>query len=296
MKRGYTHSRSASATPSSREPLAHLVRRRERVLGRDVVAVGGQAAEVGRARGHQLRPPVGEVRRHLDADVGHQPPRLGDQPLHVLDRSPASPSVGAPCTGPSWRPVRQNSSAASVGDLGRLLAVVAPVRDEVLQDHLLQVVEARQRLERRHAVVLGLADADEDPARERDPQLLRRRDRREPRGSGCLVGDPWWATRSGLTDSSISPCDAVTSRRSREILAAQHAEVGVREQPALERPLARPHHIGREAVEAELARAVACTPGWWSGASPVSTSSSLTWRRAARSISRSTSSGSWRCV
>ena len=25
------------------------------------------------------------------------------------------------------------------------------------------------------------------------------------RSAGCLVGDPWWATRSGLTDSSINP-------------------------------------------------------------------------------------------
>ena len=33
------------------------------------------------------------------------------------------------------------------------------------------------------------------------------------RSSGCLVGEPWWATRSGLTDSSIRPCEAVTSRR-----------------------------------------------------------------------------------
>ena len=33
------------------------------------------------------------------------------------------------------------------------------------------------------------------------------------RASGCLVGEPWWATRSGLIDSSISPCEAVTSRR-----------------------------------------------------------------------------------
>ena len=32
------------------------------------------------------------------------------------------------------------------------------------------------------------------------------------RSAGCLVGEPWWATRSGLTDSSISPCEAVTSR------------------------------------------------------------------------------------
>ena len=33
--------------------------------------------------------------RHLDADVGHQPARLRDQPLHVLDRSPAWPSRAA---------------------------------------------------------------------------------------------------------------------------------------------------------------------------------------------------------
>ena len=33
------------------------------------------------------------------------------------------------------------------------------------------------------------------------------------RTSGCLVGEPWWTTRSGFTDSSIRPCEAVTSRR-----------------------------------------------------------------------------------
>ena len=32
------------------------------------------------------------------------------------------------------------------------------------------------------------------------------------RTAGCFVGEPWWTTRSGLIDSSISPCDAVTSR------------------------------------------------------------------------------------
>ena len=32
------------------------------------------------------------------------------------------------------------------------------------------------------------------------------------RFSGCLVGEPWWTTRSGLMLSSIRPCDAVTSR------------------------------------------------------------------------------------
>ena len=47
--------------------LAHLVRRGERVLGRDVIAVRAQPAEVGRAGRHELAPPVGEVRRDLDA-------------------------------------------------------------------------------------------------------------------------------------------------------------------------------------------------------------------------------------
>ena len=65
-----------------------------------------------------------------------------------------------------------------------------------------------------HPLLLALADADEDPARERDPQLAggaivsRRR-------AGCFVGEPAWTvciSRSD-TDSSISPCEAVTSRR-----------------------------------------------------------------------------------
>ena len=34
------------------------------------------------------------------------------------------------------------------------------------------------------------------------------------RTSGCLVGEPAWTVSisAGLTDSSISPCEAVTSR------------------------------------------------------------------------------------
>ena len=59
-----------------REPLAHLVGRREGMLGRDVVAVGRQPAEVGRARRDEPRPPVGQVGRDLDGDLGHQPARL----------------------------------------------------------------------------------------------------------------------------------------------------------------------------------------------------------------------------
>ena len=58
-----------------RELLAHPVHRRERVLRRDVVAVGRQPAEVGGALVHQRQPPVAQVRRDLDADAGQQPLR-----------------------------------------------------------------------------------------------------------------------------------------------------------------------------------------------------------------------------
>ena len=77
------------------------------------------------------------------------------------------------------------------------------------------------------------------------------------RRSGCLVGEPWWATRSGLTDSSISPCEAVTSRRRARSSRDEHAEVRVRQQPALERPLAGPDDVGGEVLEPELGEALA---------------------------------------
>ena len=38
-----------------------------------------------------------------------------------------------------------------------------------------------------------------------------------------------------------------------QVLAAQHSEVRVRQQPSLERPLARPHHVGGEIVVTVLA-------------------------------------------
>ena len=54
------------------EALAHLMRARERLLGRDVVAVRREAAEVGGAGVDEVEPPVGEVGRDLDPDVRHQ--------------------------------------------------------------------------------------------------------------------------------------------------------------------------------------------------------------------------------
>ena len=54
------------------------------------------------------RPPVGEVRRDLDADVGHQPPRLADQALHVVDRDLAGPVGQRQRRLRPQMPVRQN--------------------------------------------------------------------------------------------------------------------------------------------------------------------------------------------
>ena len=105
-------------------------------------------------------------------------------------------------------------------------------------------------------------------------------------GRRPLVGD-----EVGVDRLEHQPLRSGHLAQARQVRPAQHAEVGVRQQPALERPLARPHHVGREVIEAELGQPSPDT-GVVVGASPVSTSSSLTWRRAARSISRSTSSGS----
>ena len=63
-----------------------------------------------------------------------------DQPLHVLDRRPATPTPGAgDVAAPSCEPGAPVALGRLRRDLGRLLAVVAAVRDEVLQDDLLQV-------------------------------------------------------------------------------------------------------------------------------------------------------------
>jgi hypothetical protein len=125
------------------------------------------------------------------------------------------------------------------------------MRHEVLEDDLLQVVEPGERLQRRHPVRLGLPDADEDAARERDLELLRRPQRAEPQrrilGRRCLMGDEVRAQRldhQSLTGGHLA--------QTGEVVAAERAEVRVREQPALERPLAAPRDVGDEVVEAQL--------------------------------------------
>mgnify|MGYP002682391457 CR=1 FL=1 len=169
------------------------------MLGRDVVAVGAQAAEVGRAGRHQLGPPVGEVRRDLDANAGHEALHLGDEDLHVGDRHLAGP-VRERELRLGW--VGTNSCAPVAGgglvrDVGDLLPVVAVVGDEVLQDDLLQVavlgVQRGQGGQRVEPVLGRLADADEDPAGEGDLQLAGGADGLQAHGrhlgGRSLVGD-----------------------------------------------------------------------------------------------------------
>ncbi len=223
------------------------------MLRGDVVAVRREAAEVGRAGGDELAPPVGEVRRDLDADVGHQPPRLGDQALHVLDpdrTSPVRQRQLRPSVGDAGAPV---VAGGGVGDLGGLLPVVALVGNEVLEDHLLDVpvagVQLGDRGERVHPLLLGLADADEDAARERDLQLAGGGDRLQaPRR---VLG-----RRAGVDGLHQPLGDRLEHQPLRgghlaqpgEVLARQHAEVGVRQDAALERPFARPDDVGGEVL------------------------------------------------
>ena len=116
------------------------------------------------------------------------------------------------------------------------------------------------------------------------------------RARGCLrrralVGDEVVAHR--LEHQPLRRGDLAQPR---EVLARQDAEVGVRQQPALQRPLAGPHDVGGEVRVAVGAPAARATSGLTSGRSPVSTSSSLTLRRAAPSSSATTSSGVCRCA
>ena len=232
--------------------LAQLVRAREGVLGGDVVAVGREAAEVRGAGGDELGPPVGEVRGHLDAHLGHQPPALGDQPLHVLDRHLAGP-FGHRCRLPVGDPRLPAASRRLVGDLGDLLTVVAPVGDEVLQDHLLDVPVARlhlgERLQRGDPLLLGLPDPDQDPARERDPQLAGCLDRRQP----CLRVLARRAGVDGLHQALGDRLQHQPLRRGHlaqpgQVRRGEDAEIGVGKEPAFERPLAGPDHVGGEVV------------------------------------------------
>ena len=108
-----------------------------------------------------------------------------------------------------------------------------------------------ERLERGDAVRLALADADEDAARERDAQLAGRRDRLQAAGRvlgrRALVGD-----EIGVGGFEHEALRGRHLAQPREVVAPEHPEVRVRQQPALERALARPHDVADEVVVAVL--------------------------------------------
>src|SRR3954451_11302920 len=114
------------------------------------------------------------------------------------------------------------------------------------------------------------------------------------RSAGAFVGEAWWATRSGRVDSSISPCEAVTWRSRARSARSSAPRFVCGSSP---RSSARSQHHITYATKSSKPSACrrSLTPGTLSGTSPVRTSSSLTPRRAARSMRRSTSPGSWRC-
>ncbi len=188
----------------------------------------------------------------------HQPAGLRDQALHVLDLHRTGPLGQRQArAGRSATPVRQYSPGGLVGDLGGLLAVVALVGHEVLEDHLLDVpvlgVHRGERLERLHALRLGLADADENAAREGDPQLAGRADRlhapRRMLGGRTGMHRLHQSLGDRLEHQSLRSGDL---SQPRQILAWEHTEIGVRQQAPLERPLAGPDHVGGEVLVAVL--------------------------------------------
>ena len=115
------------------------------------------------------------------------------------------------------------------------------------------------------------------------------------RTSGCFVGDPWCTTRSGTIDSSISPCEAVTSR-SRARSSRDAAPMFVCGSMPRSSARSQVHATYEVKSSCPYSASRRATSAFTSGFSPVSTSSSFTPRRAASSSMRSTSSGAYRCA
>ena len=227
---------------------AHLVRRRKRLLRRDVVAVGREPAEVGGPGADQLRPGAGEVWRHLDPHARKGPGRVVDQPLELLDGDSGGPvgQVGGRSVSDSGGP---ETPGRLIGQVGYLEPVVGVVGHEVLEDHLLDMamatVHAGERVQGGEAVGLVLPDPDEDPAGEGNPQLPGRLDHLQADGGalgrGTLVSRQVVAQRL-----EHQPLRGGHLPQAQEVLAIDHADVGVREQPAPKRALAGPGHVAGE--------------------------------------------------
>ena len=127
------------------------------------------------------------------------------------------------------------------------------MRDEVLEDHLLDVavalVQLRDRLERGHLLLLALADPDQDPARERDLQLAGGSDRLDPQrrvlGRRAGVDGLHQPLGNRFEHQALRSGDLAQPS---QVLPRQDAQVGVWQQPALERPLAGPDDVGGEVL------------------------------------------------
>ena len=227
--------------------------RGEGVLGGDVVAVGREAAEVAGAGADELRPPVREVRGDLDADAREQLAGRLDEGRDLGDAHLAGPG------GERELGVMADAGAPVVRggggrDVGRLLAVVAAVGDEVLQDHLLQmavaVVQLGERLQRRDAVLGVLADADQDAAGEGDLELAGVADRLQAQlrilGWRGGVGEEVGAQRL-----EHQPLGGRHLAQAGKVSAREGAEVCVRQEASREGLLAGPDDVGDEVLEAE---------------------------------------------
>ena len=122
--------------------------------------------------------------------------------------------------------------------LGRVRHRGAGLGAEVLDDDLLEMavlgVQRAQRQQRLDPLAPGLADADQDAARERHARARRRLRIVASRTAGRLSGQPWCGpprshSRSAA-DSSISPAETETARSRSRSRSAHHARIDVRQQ------------------------------------------------------------------
>ena len=120
------------------------------------------------------------------------------------------------------------------------------------------LVQLPQRVQRLDPLLPGLADADQDPARERDACLSREPDRFEPRG-GQLVGrgpvrHPPLREPVGCRLEHDPHRDRDLAQRGK-ILRRQHTGIEVREQAGLvENGLGRPRQVLERRLAAQLGK------------------------------------------
>ena len=170
------------------------------------------------------------------------------------------------CRRRSPRPVRQKPLRGLVGDLGGLLrrssagAGRSSAGSPPAGGRARRAPRPAPRAPRRGRRAFSPMP-DEDAARERDPQLAGGADRRPAARPGPSSASPGGRRGRRGRDSSIRPCEAVTSRSRARSSRPSDAEVRVRQQPALERALARPHDVGDEVLVAPAPQARARRSG-----------------------------------